>query len=244
MLSIGGDTYTEGGFSSRAEAMTWANIVWAMFGPIQRSSSVNRPFGSAVIDGFDLNLESPASNMPTFAARLRANIDAANAIGPKVYYLSVTPQCPFPDVYTNDILVSTALDFVMVQFYNNVCGVSSYVAGASTQNDFTFSAWHDWAHSASKSRNTKVLLGILGNTGGGAGYVSGSQLSSVISFSRSYSTFGGVMMWDMSQVYENPKFLSSVALDLGRSARPTLATGTMISTSSMLASKLSCDGTR
>jgi chitinase len=58
-------------------------------------------------------------------------MDGATAAGGKTYYLSVTPQCPYPDIYTNDILAGIDLDYVMVQFYNNVCGVSSFVPGAS-----------------------------------------------------------------------------------------------------------------
>ena len=216
VLSIGGDTYTEGGFDSSAEAITWADIVWAMFGPGESSTSVNRPFRSAVVDGFDLNFESPTSNAATFATRLRVNMDSATAAGDKKYYLSVAPQCPYPDIPTNDILAATQLDYVMVQFYNNVCGVSSFVPGRLTQEDFTFPIWDTWAHNVSKNRNTKILLGVLGNTGSGAGYVSGDRLSRAISFSKAFDSFGGVMIWDMSQVYNNPEFLSAVASDLGR----------------------------
>ena len=51
MLSVGGATYSEGGFSSSSAAVSAANNIWAMFGPVQSGSSVLRPFGSAVVDG-------------------------------------------------------------------------------------------------------------------------------------------------------------------------------------------------
>lgn len=51
MLSVGGATYTEGGFSSSSAASTAADTIWAMFGLKQSGSSVNRPFGTAVVDG-------------------------------------------------------------------------------------------------------------------------------------------------------------------------------------------------
>ncbi|KAI6353384.1 hypothetical protein MCOR31_011729, partial [Pyricularia oryzae] len=50
-LSIGGATYSEGGFASADLASAAADKIWAMFGPAGDSSpSVYRPFGSAVID--------------------------------------------------------------------------------------------------------------------------------------------------------------------------------------------------
>jgi chitinase len=169
-------------------------------------------------------------------------MDGATAAGGKTYYLSVTPQCPYPDIYTNDILAGIDLDYVMVQFYNNVCGVSSFVPGASTQKDFTFPIWDSWTR-ISKNPNTRILLGILGNNGSGAGYVSGFQLSSAISFCKAFSSFGGVMIWDMSQVYNNLGFLSAVASDLGRTTT-LLASATSKTTlaTTMPTSELVCGG--
>ncbi|KAK3934851.1 glycoside hydrolase family 18 protein [Diplogelasinospora grovesii] len=233
LLSVGGATYSEGGFSSAAEAQQWANTLWAMFGPVQSGSSVNRPFGNAVVDGFDFDFESTVQNMAPFAAQMRANMDAATG---KQYFLSAAPQCPYPDAADNDMLVAVPFDIVWVQFYNNYCGVSSFVPGAATQNNFNFGTWDNWAKTVSKNPNVKVMLGIPGNTGGGAGYVSGSQLASVISYSQQYSSFGGVMMWDMSQVWANSGFLSQVASDLGSSGStpPPVTTTTAQPTSTTM----------
>ncbi len=63
LLSIGGATYTEGGFSSASAAVAAANQVWAMFGPAQSAGSAHRPFGNAVVDGFDFDFESSTQNM-------------------------------------------------------------------------------------------------------------------------------------------------------------------------------------
>lgn len=57
MLSIGGDAYTEGGFTSAAAATAGADKIWAMYGPVQSGSNALRPFGSAVLDGFDFDFE-------------------------------------------------------------------------------------------------------------------------------------------------------------------------------------------
>ena len=50
---------------------------------------MDRPFGAAVVDGFDIDIEAVSANMAPFAARLRALADAA---GGRRYYLSATPQ--------------------------------------------------------------------------------------------------------------------------------------------------------
>ncbi|KAL5414956.1 hypothetical protein PMIN03_002913 [Paraphaeosphaeria minitans] len=206
MLSIGGDAYTEGGFTSAAAATAGADRIWAMYGPVQSGNSALRPFGSAVLDGFDFDFEANVSNMATFANRLRTLMDAA---GGKKYYLSAAPQCPYPDWYNQDILNNAPMDWVNVQFYNNGCGASSYVPGATDQWNFNFNQWDAWAK-ASKNPAARVLLGVPANAGAGRGYLSPSALQPVIQYSAQYSSFGGVMMWDASQAWTNSGFVASV----------------------------------
>ncbi|KAF2678573.1 glycoside hydrolase family 18 protein [Lentithecium fluviatile CBS 122367] len=206
MLSLGGDAYTEGGFTSAALATAGAEKTWAQFGPVQPSSNALRPFGTAVLDGFDFDFEANVYNMAVFANRLR---ELMNAAGGKKYYLSAAPQCPFPDWYNKDIIDNVPLDFVNVQFYNNGCGASSYVPGAADQWNFNFNQWDTWARS-SKNPAVRVLLGVPANTGAGRGYLSPSALQPVIQYSAGFQSFGGVMMWDASQAWQNSGFISSV----------------------------------
>jgi len=207
MLSLGGDAYTEGGFTSASLATTGAEKTWAQFGPAQPNSGALRPFGTAVLDGFDFDFEANTQNMAVFANRLRTLMAASSS---KPYYLSAAPQCPFPDWYNKDIIDNVPLDFVNVQFYNNGCGASSYVPGAPDQWNFNFNQWDDWARGASKNPAVKVLLGVPSNTGAGRGYLSPTALQPVITFSAKFASFGGVMMWDASQAGQNPGFISSV----------------------------------
>lgn len=72
LLSLGGDAYTEGGFTSSDAAVAGANKIWATFGPVQAGSGALRPFGNAVVDGFDFDFEANVSNMAVFANRLRS----------------------------------------------------------------------------------------------------------------------------------------------------------------------------
>lgn len=233
MLSIGGATYTEGGFSSSDAAISAANNVWAIFGPVQAGSTVKRPFGKAVVDGFDFDFESTTQNMPPFATQLRGLMTAATAAGGKPYYLSAAPQCPYPDLADNDMLNGgVSFDFIQIQFYNNYCGVSSFVVGASSQPSYNFDTWDNWAKTGSANPNVKILVGIPANTGAGAGYTSGNILQAALAYSQGFASFGGVMMWDMSQLYKNPGFQEEVVQYLGSGGSPSTTTTATTSTSS------------
>lgn len=225
MLSVGGATYTEGGFSSSYAAITAADSVWAMFGPVQPGSIVHRPFGDAVVDGFDFDFESSTQNMGSFANELRSLMNQTMEAGGKTYYLSAAPQCPYPDIADNDMLDGTVyFDWIQIQFYNNYCGVSKFVIGDTSQPSYNFDTWDTWASTVSANRNVKVLVGIPANTGAGSGYITGSTLETAIAYSETFSSFGGVMMWDMSQLYENAGFLDEVVGYLGSGGTPSTAT--------------------
>ena len=141
-------------------------------------------------------------------------MDDAHAAGDKPYYLSAAPQCVFPDAADGAALDAVAFDLVMIQFYNNWCETTNFVPGASSQNAFNFDVWDSWAKN-STNPDVKLLLGIPANTGAaGAGYASGPQLSAAIDYCKGFSSFGGVMMWDMSQLFANAGFLDSVVSHL------------------------------
>jgi len=42
------------------------------------------------------------------------------------------------------------------------------------------------------------------------------RLKSVITYAKSFSSFGGIMVWDASQAYSNTGFLSSIKIALGQ----------------------------
>lgn len=233
LLSVGGSTYSEGGFSTSAEAISAADNIWSIFGPATSNTSIPRPFGTSVVDGFDFDFESTVSNMPTFANQLRSLMSSDTS---KTFYLSAAPQCPYPDADDGPMLAgAVSFDFIWVQFYNNYCGLQSFTVGSSTQNNFNFDTWDNWAKTVSLNPDVKVFLGIPANTGAGADYESGTTLADIISYSKTFSSFGGVMMWDMSQLYANTGFLSAVVADIGSgstgsSTPTTTTTATTLST--------------
>ncbi|KAI5857367.1 glycoside hydrolase family 18 protein [Durotheca rogersii] len=233
LVSIGGATYTEGGFPDAASAESSAETVWSLFGP--DTSAPNRPFRSAVVDGFDFDFEATTQNFVPFATKLRSLMDADTS---KKYYLSAAPQCPYPDHAMNDMLNgATSFDFIMIQFYNNYCGVQSFVPGASAQYNFNMDTWDTWAKQTSLNKNAKIFLGVPANSGGGGGYQPASSLAPIIEYSKQFSSFGGVMMWDMSQLYQNSGFLDGVYSALtGSSGGSPSSPGTPAPTSTLTTS--------
>jgi chitinase len=155
--------------------------------------------------------------MVPFANQLRSVMTASSATTGKQYFLTAAPQCPYPDAADGSMLAgAVSFDAIWVQFYNNYCGLGSFTVGSSTQNNFNFATWDNWAKTVSLNPNVKIILGIPGSpTAAGSGYESGSTLADIISYSKSFSSFGGVMIWDMSQVYSNSGFLAQVSSDLG-----------------------------
>ncbi|KAK2606276.1 Chitinase 2 [Conoideocrella luteorostrata] len=222
IISLGGATYSQGGWSSVGDAEKAAQLVWDMFGPVPSGKNVDRPFGSAVVDGFDFDFESNTNNLPAFGAKLRSLMDAA---GGKKYYLTSAPQCVYPDAANGATLNAVAFDFIMIQFYNNWCGVSNFQPGATTQNAFNFDVWDNWAKNTSPNKNVKLLLGIPAAPGAGGGYTNGAKLKAAINYSQKYSSFGGVMMWDISQLYANNGFLDEIVADLAGGPTTTLPPG-------------------
>ncbi|KAG0092580.1 Chitinase 1 [Podila epicladia] len=185
VISIGG---ASGSYSlETADAgSAFAEQIWNTF---LGGSSSTRPFGDAVLDGVDLDLESGTNlGYVAFVQTLRTKFASSS----KPYYITSAPQCPYPDRATQAALNAAWFDLVWVQFYNNYCGVQSYGTG-----NFNFDQWNNWATTVSINKNVRVLLGVPGGPGGaGSGIVTSSQLTTILAGIKSYSNFGGVMMWD------------------------------------------------
>ncbi|KAJ5146446.1 uncharacterized protein N7515_001010 [Penicillium bovifimosum] len=214
LLSIGGATYSEGGFKSEADAKDGAKLMWETFGPKKEGSKALRPFGDAVLDGFDFDFEANVQHMAPFANELRALMDADKS--KQKFYLTAAPQCPYPDQADKDILNGPVyIDAVWVQFYNNFCGVNAFSSDSSS-NKYNFDEWDNWAHTVSKNKDVKVIVGVPAfTTAASTGYIPASELAKVIEYSKKFKSFGGVMMWDATQAYGNDGFIKDVRKSLG-----------------------------
>ncbi|KAJ5665254.1 Class III chitinase [Penicillium maclennaniae] len=213
ILSIGGATYSEGGFKSDADAKDGAQLIWETFGPKKDGSNALRPFGDASLDGFDFDFEANVEHMAPFANALR---DLMNKETDKQYFLTAAPQCPYPDQSDKEILNGPVdIDAVWVQFYNNYCGINNF--DTNEQNSqFNFEEWDNWAKTVSKNKNVKVLVGVPADTtAASTGYVPVDKVAAAVEYSKKFSSFGGVMMWDVSQAYANEGFVDGVRKALG-----------------------------
>ncbi|KAK9239230.1 hypothetical protein V1525DRAFT_56517 [Lipomyces kononenkoae] len=121
----------------------------------------------------------------------------------KEMYISGAPQCPIPDAFLNDAMTNSYFDFYFVQFYNNYCGIDQWSPTEST--NFNFDSWDSFAKTASYNSDVKVYLGIpASSTAAGTGYVAIDTLTeAAAALMSTYSSFGGIMMWDASQAYNN-----------------------------------------
>ncbi|KIP08233.1 carbohydrate-binding module family 5 protein [Phlebiopsis gigantea 11061_1 CR5-6] len=222
-ISLGGATGAAG-FTSDAQASQFATTIWDLF---LGGSSSTRPFGAAVLDGVDLDIEGGSTQyFTTFVTSLRTLMNA----GSKKYYVTGAPQCPFPDAYLGSVINAVAFDAVYVQFYNNYCGLTNY----NNVNDWNFATWDNWAKTTSPNKNVKVYIGApASSTAAGSGYVDIGTLSTILQQTKaSYSSFGGVMFWDASQAYANGRFDAAAksALQGGSSAPTTTAKTTTTTT--------------
>ncbi|KAJ5333822.1 Glycoside hydrolase superfamily [Penicillium brevicompactum] len=214
LLSIGGATYSEGGFKNEDEAKDGAKLMWETFGPKQEGSKALRPFGDTALDGFDFDFEANVENMAPFANALRSLMDDDKS--KQRFYLTAAPQCPYPDQSDKEILNGPVyIDAIWVQFYNNFCGVNNFNTDMSS-NKYNFEEWDNWAKTVSKNKNVKVIVGVPADTtAASTGYIPSSKLDNVIEYSKKFESFGGVMMWDATQAYGNDGFIKDVRKSLG-----------------------------
>ncbi|KAJ1937016.1 Chitinase 2, partial [Linderina macrospora] len=117
VLSLGGGGNPAYSLGSSAEGVQFANTVWNMF---LGGSHQYRPYGDAVLDGVDLDIESGAHDgYPAFINQLRTYFNGAS----KQYIVSAAPQCVYPDSSLGSTLDSSWIDNNYIQFYNNPCNL-------------------------------------------------------------------------------------------------------------------------
>lgn len=214
LLSIGGATYSEGGFKSEQDAKDGAKLMWETFGPKQDGSESLRPFGDVALDGFDFDFEANVQHMAPFANELRSLMEADKS--KQKFYLTAAPQCPYPDQADKEILNGPVyIDAIWVQFYNNFCGVNNFNTDPSSSK-YNFNEWDNWAKNVSKNKDVKVIVGVPAfTTAASTGYIPASELAKVIEYTKKFESFGGVMMWDATQAYGNEGFIKDVRKSLG-----------------------------
>ncbi|KAG2753615.1 carbohydrate-binding module family 5 protein [Suillus brevipes Sb2] len=237
-LSIGGASGGSVAFQSDTQATQYAQVIWDIF---LGGTSSTRPFGTAVLDGIDMDIESGSqTGYAAFLKALRKLMDANE----KQFYLTAAPQCVFPDANLGDTLNAVGFDAVYVQFYNNWCGLQNY----NNSDAWNFGTWDNWAKTKSPNRDVKIYIGASASPSAGDDYVDPGTLSTIIQETMAqYSSFGGVMLWDVSQAYANNRYDESVKDALDQCYIPTTtasptATSTTVTTVTTTSPPTSCTG--
>ncbi|OWB73040.1 hypothetical protein B5S31_g2772 [[Candida] boidinii] len=191
LLSLGGASGAYG-FASDSVAEGFAETLWNMFGA---GSATERPFGDAVIDGFDFDIENNISTgYAALATKLREYYAQDSS---KNYYISASPQCVYPDASVGDLLANADVDFAFIQFYNNYC---------NTDKQFNWDTWAEFATSSSPNKDIKLYLGLPGSsTAAGSGYITSDVVKTALTnvVKSLDSNFGGISIWDASQAFAN-----------------------------------------
>ncbi|TCD70658.1 Chitinase 1 [Steccherinum ochraceum] len=205
-LSLGGAGGAVG-FSSDSQGETFADTIWNVF---LGGSSATRPFGSAVLDGVDLDIEGGSSTgYAAFVNRIRSHASGAS----KKYFITAAPQCPFPDASLGGVLNAASFDAVYVQFCKKpyLCfdwPLKIILSADIPPKDWDFGLWDDWARQTSPNKNVKIYVGApASSTAAGSGYQDISTLTKIaVQMRKSFPSFGGVMLWDASQAYVNGRY--------------------------------------
>ncbi|KAF7727519.1 Chitinase 1, partial [Apophysomyces ossiformis] len=195
-ISLGGATGGVG-FSTQDQAVQFADIIWNLF---LGGSSKTRPFGDAVLDGVDLDIEGGGANYYSdFLTALKAKFKTSD----KKYYITAAPQCVYPDANLGATINAVGFDAIYVQFYNNPCGLQTYTPGKGS--NWNFGIWDYWARHISPNKDVKVYIGApASSSAAGGGYIPLDRLKQVaVDMRNSFPSFGGVMFWDASQAYAN-----------------------------------------
>ncbi|KAF2089365.1 glycoside hydrolase family 18 protein, partial [Saccharata proteae CBS 121410] len=210
LLSIGGAAPTDYYLESESEAIQFADFLWGAFGP-NNDNDYPRPFGSAVVDGFDFDIESsidtttsvdvPAAYKSQYYADMVNHFRGACFDNSKTFYISGSPQCSFPDAHLADAVANAEFDFLFVQLYNTpACNARAELDGESD----TFRNWlsEDFLQSQSANPSVKIFMGLPASPSGApsdpTAYLTPAEASALLAkySATSSSNFGGVMLWE------------------------------------------------
>ena len=217
MLTLGG---ADGmyGFYSAKDAVLRAHQVWRWYlGGQPAAHEPPRPFGAAVFDGLDLDLEAQqgvsgwqVSRGPniTYWINFTDTVRALAASSGSYAYFSGAPQCPFADetmgpdsAFTGvpTVLSHSHFDWLNLQYYNNapLCGVS--VPSSFRDNFLTWAA--GVAGPSSPNPTLRLLVGLLGSDAAGGGYVNGSALQPLVASIADQPAFAGCMVWEEGDIH-------------------------------------------
>jgi chitinase len=164
MLSVGGG----GGsvqIANMSVAQDFATQLWDMFGPVRADYKGSRPFGTAVLDGFDMDIENPDSAFSyTFFVQEMNQLFATDTS--KNYFMTGAPQCIVPDANMGDMMFNGKFNYLYIQFYNTPqCSARGAISGYKSQDGslqyFSYDAFQEYITvSFSQSKGAQLFIGL------------------------------------------------------------------------------------
>jgi chitinase len=218
LLSIGGGYPTNYFIKDDTSAVNFANFLWGAFGPVKSewtSTGGPRPFGDAVVDGFDFDIESELSSAPTVNGKALSNYKTNGYVkmittfkktlypqdAMKPYYISGAPQCIVPDQHFAGVVENAWFDFLFVQYYNTAaCSARQAITSG------TFKGYNDWTGVKSLNGDIKLFVGLPGSTAAASNasyYLQPSEVKTLVSKVYSNTRFGGIMVWEATYAANN-----------------------------------------
>lgn len=212
LLSLGGAAPLNYYMANDTSATNFADFLWGAFGP-QTSAWTNagkpRPFGTAVVDGFDFDIESEMSPPPNDASgnaisdyqsrgymaliqQLKNNNFPTDTS--KSYYISGAPVCGLPDAHLSFAIQYAWFDFIFVQFYNNAA-----CSGRAAVNYAAGDSFLHWTQAPSKNPNAKIYFGLPASpfaSGATSDYLTQSEAQGLVQRFSGSARWGGIMLWE------------------------------------------------
>ncbi|GJM93494.1 hypothetical protein PR202_ga10055 [Eleusine coracana subsp. coracana] len=204
LLSIGGGVGSYK-LASTADAQAVASYLWNTF---LGGTSRSRPFGNAVLDGIDLDIEVGSDDHYDDLAKNLTWLYKDAKGGKKTFLLTAAPQCPYPDASLGKVLGTGLFDLVWVQFYYQA---SCQYAPGNVSN--LRIAWEQWTRALPSA---SIFLGLPASPDAApaGGYIAPNDLASqVLPVVNGSANYGGIMLW--SRYYDMVNGYSAKLLGKG-----------------------------
>nr|AFK39066.1 unknown [Medicago truncatula] len=187
MLSIGGEDRNTYSFSSPEDANQLADYIWNNF---LGGNSPSRPFGDAILDGVDFDIEGGSKlHYETLALKLNDHYKSSR----KKFYLTAAPLCIFQDNILQTAINTGLFDYVWVQFYNSP-GACNFVSNNPTSFKNSWSQWINFMFTK------KVFVGLPAssfNAAPSGGFVEAQDfINQLLPIVKPSPKYGGVMLWN------------------------------------------------
>lgn len=223
-LSIGGGYPTDYYLDSDTSAANFAKFLWGTFGPSESewtSYGGPRPFGDAVVDGFDFDIESDMTTAPVVAGETLSNYKTSGYASmistfkntlfakdtSKSYYISGAPQCIVPDAHFATVVSAAHFDFLFVQYYNTPeCSARQALSASSKRAGTGFTGYDNWESVDSLNADVKLYMGLPASTAASSQatfYLEPSEVQTLVGKVYSTSRFGGIMLWEATYAANN-----------------------------------------